>query len=238
MAFSTARFRFSSAAICSSVAEIAHSSMSPASMSDCTRSMPSLLGAPTRSAAASELRFSELVSRPEIRLRIDDREHRNTPTTNQPIRQSDRCRSLDQYLREPRPYRDPRYWSVPLVESHAPASSRTLCTNGRCDSSSVISIRRPSRMIDRMFAGRTGKAISPNMDYREWKALLAAAGIRNGRLHDARHTAATVLLLLGVLERAVMDSQSALTASDGPTYARAVRRWRPWSVLEGENPRG
>ncbi|TDO35875.1 site-specific recombinase XerD [Kribbella sp. VKM Ac-2527] len=59
---------------------------------------------------------------------------------------------------------------------------------------------------DWMFAGRTGKPISPNMDYREWKALLAAAGLRNGRLHDARHTAATVLLLLGVPERAVMDA--------------------------------
>jgi integrase len=34
--------------------------------------------------------------------------------------------------------------------------------------------------------------------------LLAAAGVRDGRLHDARHTAATVLLLLGVPERAVM----------------------------------
>jgi len=29
--------------------------------------------------------------------------------------------------------------------------------------------------------------------------------VRNARLHDARHTAATVLLLLGVPERAVMD---------------------------------
>jgi len=28
--------------------------------------------------------------------------------------------------------------------------------------------------------------------------------VRDGRLHDARHTAATVLLLLGVPERAVM----------------------------------
>jgi integrase len=34
--------------------------------------------------------------------------------------------------------------------------------------------------------------------------LLASAGVRDGRLHDARHTAATVLLLLGVPERAVM----------------------------------
>ncbi|MEU8227093.1 site-specific integrase [Kribbella sp. NPDC048915] len=56
-----------------------------------------------------------------------------------------------------------------------------------------------------VFAKRTGEALSPNMDFREWKDILAAAGIREGRLHDARHTAATVLLLLGVPERAVMD---------------------------------
>jgi integrase len=31
-----------------------------------------------------------------------------------------------------------------------------------------------------------------------------AAGLRDGRLHDARHTAATVLLILGVPERTVM----------------------------------
>jgi integrase len=49
------------------------------------------------------------------------------------------------------------------------------------------------------------RGAQPNMDYREWKETLATAGIRDGRLHDARHTAATVLLLLGVPERAVMD---------------------------------
>ena len=56
-----------------------------------------------------------------------------------------------------------------------------------------------------VFAKRTGEALSPNIDYREWKQILTTAGIRDGRLHDARHTAATVLLLLGVPERAVMD---------------------------------
>ncbi|HEY2765627.1 MAG TPA: tyrosine-type recombinase/integrase, partial [Pseudonocardiaceae bacterium] len=39
----------------------------------------------------------------------------------------------------------------------------------------------------------------------EWKAILREAGVRDARLHDARHTAATVLLLLGVPDRAVMD---------------------------------
>jgi hypothetical protein len=34
---------------------------------------------------------------------------------------------------------------------------------------------------------------------------LEVAGVREGRLHDARHTAATVLLVLGVPQRTVMD---------------------------------
>nr|WP_222851790.1 tyrosine-type recombinase/integrase [Phytoactinopolyspora mesophila] len=48
-----------------------------------------------------------------------------------------------------------------------------------------------------VFAMPDGRALSPNTDYREWKALLKAAGVNDGRLHDARHTSATVLLLLG-----------------------------------------
>ncbi|MCA1605582.1 MAG: tyrosine-type recombinase/integrase, partial [Acidobacteria bacterium] len=51
---------------------------------------------------------------------------------------------------------------------------------------------------------------------KHWKELLAAAGVRDARLHDARHTAATVLLLLSVPERAVMEvmgwSHSAMAA--------------------------
>ena len=55
-----------------------------------------------------------------------------------------------------------------------------------------------------MFATATGEPINPNSDYHQWKELLRAAGLREGRLHDARHTAATVLLVLGVPERTVM----------------------------------
>jgi integrase len=47
-----------------------------------------------------------------------------------------------------------------------------------------------------VFAGPTGEALNPNTDYHEWKRLLKEAGLREGRLHDARHTAATVLLVL------------------------------------------
>ncbi len=58
---------------------------------------------------------------------------------------------------------------------------------------------------DWIFAQPNGKPIDPRRDQYEWKALLADAGVREARLHDARHTAATVLLLLGVQPRAVMD---------------------------------
>src|SRR4029434_8524271 len=54
---------------------------------------------------------------------------------------------------------------------------------------------------DWVFASSTGQPLNPNSDYHRWKALLRAAGVRDGRLHDARHTAATVLLILGVPER-------------------------------------
>ena len=47
--------------------------------------------------------------------------------------------------------------------------------------------------------------LNPRTDWDNWKKLLKAAGVRDGRLHDARHTAATVLLLLGVHERTIMS---------------------------------
>ncbi|WP_419996354.1 tyrosine-type recombinase/integrase [Streptomyces boninensis] len=55
-----------------------------------------------------------------------------------------------------------------------------------------------------LFATPVGLGCPPRTDYTEWKELLRDAKVRDGRLHDARHTAATVLLILGVPERAVM----------------------------------
>jgi integrase len=52
--------------------------------------------------------------------------------------------------------------------------------------------------------GTVSRGSDPRADYGEWKAVLKAAGVREARLHDARHTAATFLLVLGVGERAVM----------------------------------
>jgi integrase len=47
-----------------------------------------------------------------------------------------------------------------------------------------------------VFATPDGQPFNPNTDYYEWKRLLKEAGLREARLHDARHTAATVLLVL------------------------------------------
>lgn len=55
-----------------------------------------------------------------------------------------------------------------------------------------------------LFASPTGRPIDPRADNREWSELLEDANVRQARLHDARHTAATVLLVLGVPQRAVM----------------------------------
>jgi integrase len=67
-----------------------------------------------------------------------------------------------------------------------------------------------------VFPDERGHSPSHRRDWTEWKALLKEAEVRNGRLHDARHTAATVLLILGVPERAVMGlmgwSTTAMTA--------------------------
>jgi integrase len=57
---------------------------------------------------------------------------------------------------------------------------------------------------DWVFASPVGAPIHHRTDAKHWKDLLREAHVRDVRLHDARHTAATVLLLLGVPERTAM----------------------------------
>ena len=47
-----------------------------------------------------------------------------------------------------------------------------------------------------MFTNVVGEPLQNISHYRRWKALIRDAGVRDPRLHDARHTAATTLLLL------------------------------------------
>jgi integrase len=69
-----------------------------------------------------------------------------------------------------------------------------------------------------VFTDELGRPIIPSTDYHAWKALLRRAGVREARLHDARHTAATVLLVLGVPERTVMDVMGWSTTSMAARY--------------------
>lgn len=74
-----------------------------------------------------------------------------------------------------------------------------------------------------VFTTRTGGPISPRNDYRAFQRLLTRAGLRRVRLHDLRHTAASLLLQQGVHPRVVMEilghSQISLTMN---TYSHVV----------------
>lgn len=49
-----------------------------------------------------------------------------------------------------------------------------------------------------------GRPIDARADWEEWKEILDLAGVRDARVHDGRHTAATMLLLQGVDDATVM----------------------------------
>jgi integrase len=75
---------------------------------------------------------------------------------------------------------------------------------------------------DFMFTQPNGKPIDPRADHDEWKALLTDAGVRDARLHDARHTAATVLLLLGVPLPVVMEIMGWSNAKIAQRYQHII----------------
>lgn len=64
-----------------------------------------------------------------------------------------------------------------------------------------------------IFTKPNGKPLDPRADYGEWKSLLEEAGVR-----EARHTAATALLFLGLPNRTVMDIMGWSTASMKARY--------------------
>jgi integrase len=71
---------------------------------------------------------------------------------------------------------------------------------------------------DWVFTNQVGGPVHPTVDHEAWKALLRAAGVRDARLHDARHTAATMLLVLRVPLPAVMEIMGWSDASIAKRY--------------------
>ncbi|HEV7726521.1 MAG TPA: tyrosine-type recombinase/integrase [Modestobacter sp.] len=58
---------------------------------------------------------------------------------------------------------------------------------------------------DLVLAQANGRPVERKSDWKAWKNLLQEAGVRDVRLHDGRHTAATLLLSEGVHPRVVME---------------------------------
>ena len=58
---------------------------------------------------------------------------------------------------------------------------------------------------DLVLAQANGRPIDEKTDHDDWTRLLRAAGVRHVRLHDGRHTAATLLLSGNVHPRVVME---------------------------------
>ncbi len=69
-----------------------------------------------------------------------------------------------------------------------------------------------------VFTSRLGGPVHPTVDHEAWKALLRLAEVRDARLHDARHTAATMLLVLKVPLPAVMEIMGWSDASIAKRY--------------------
>ena len=75
---------------------------------------------------------------------------------------------------------------------------------------------------DLIFPDEYGRPLDPKRDWTEWRALLKTAGVPAKRLHDARHTAATMLLILGVQERVVMQIMGWTEQRTATRYMHAV----------------
>ncbi|MET8984648.1 tyrosine-type recombinase/integrase [Nonomuraea wenchangensis] len=58
---------------------------------------------------------------------------------------------------------------------------------------------------DLVFTTKLGGPIERMEDWKQWKAILKQAGVRDARVHDARHTAATLLIEQGVHIRVVQE---------------------------------
>jgi integrase len=70
--------------------------------------------------------------------------------------------------------------------------------------------------LDLVFPSHDGSTRSPHIDYNEWQKALKLCGIAPHRLHDARHTAATLMYSQGIgietISRILGHSSSAITS--------------------------
>ena len=126
---------------------------------------------------------------------------------------------------------------VKLVETKTKASRRTLAVPDPL----LEELRRQRRAqvterlaagpawpsdLDLIFPDAAGRPMDPARDWREWKNLLKVAAVRDARLHDARHTAATLMLVQGVDVRTLMAIMGWTEMTTAQRYSHAVDEMR------------
>ncbi len=82
--------------------------------------------------------------------------------------------------------------------------------------------------LDLVFTSTTGTALEPRNVTREWDRLRDQAGLPDLRLHDLRHSCATILTALGVHPRVVREmlrhSQIGITMNTHSHVAPLLQR--------------
>ncbi len=107
---------------------------------------------------------------------------------------------------------DRSYRTVVLTQD----SAESLLAHKQIISSWSIKTDVQWQSLELVFPKRNGDARSPKTDYAEWQKALKLCGIAPKRLHDARHTAATLMYSQGVgietISRSLGHSSSAITS--------------------------
>ncbi|MFY9846700.1 MAG: tyrosine-type recombinase/integrase [Trebonia sp.] len=91
----------------------------------------------------------------------------------------------------------------PLWSVQEPVTAYRVGTNG--PGSLTLGAGDPWTDLDLVFTTRHSTPIERTEDWRAWKAILRQAQVRDARVHDARHTAATLLIAQGVHIRVVQE---------------------------------
>ncbi|WP_017602189.1 tyrosine-type recombinase/integrase [Nocardiopsis lucentensis] len=75
-----------------------------------------------------------------------------------------------------------------------------------------------------VFANTDGRPVNARSDYDDWHKVCQAAGVPKARVHDARHTAATLLLAQGVDVRTVQHALGHSSLSQTQRYAHVTEQ--------------
>ena len=97
--------------------------------------------------------------------------------------------------------------TVDGVRIHVPLKSKSSNRALELDDSTIESLKIHRKLqaarrlalgpdwvdMDLVFPSTCGKPLHPKVDFNNWRSILSQCGISKHRLHDARHTAATIL---------------------------------------------